>query len=69
MQIKIDRLHQLLTETFQGNIYTLAEALQVEPMKAKQILKDNIDYDPTVVSAVINFCYENKLQYQEFLYL
>lgn len=70
MEVNIEALKKLLKERFQGNQTAFAEATGLERTHVNKVFKNGGKGAGAIFcGAVIKYCNENELNYQEYIFL
>ena len=69
MKIKIDKVLVLMNEKYYGNYHRFARELSVHPAHLHIVLTHGIGGGRKVIGALMKYCKENGLNYEEYVEL
>lgn len=67
MQVKRDKLFELMQTQFYGRNNRLAVALEVDPSHLHRVINDGIGGGKKISGAIIKFCNKNDLDFTDYI--
>ena len=69
MQLNRDKVIELMNKYYGGNYNRFSRKLQVDPSHLHRYLKTGIGGGKKIVGAIIKFCKENGLNFEDYIEL
>lgn len=68
MKLNVEKLKELMEKKFDSNYHLFAKALNIDAAHIHRILNDKRGAGVKVISGIMNYCKENNIPFEEYIF-